>query len=161
MKGDPKIIEVLNGALALELSAVNQYFLQAKMCQNWGYKTLAGHHYHESIDEMKHAEKLIERILFLEGTPNVSKYNPIRVGVSVKEQLENDLALETDAVKAYNEGIETCLKGKDGGTREIFELLLEGSEEAVDWLETQLHLIQDLGLESYLAEQVGAGSAAT
>jgi bacterioferritin len=140
--------------MALELTAVNQYFLQAKMCQNWGYKGLGGHHFHESIDEMKHAEKLIERILFLEGSPNISKYNPIRVGTGVKEQLENDLLLETDAVKIYNEAIEACLKAKDAGTREIFEELLEGSEEAVDWLETQLHLIKDIGPENYLAEQL-------
>jgi bacterioferritin len=155
MKGDPQIIEALNKALTLELTAINQYFLQARMCKNWGYHRLAKHHFDESIDEMKHAEKLIDRILFLEGAPNIARYGKIRVGSDVKEQLENDLATEEEAVKAYNEAIELCVKSKDSGSREIFEKLLAGSEEAVDWLETQLSVIKAIGLENYLTEQVG------
>jgi bacterioferritin len=155
MKGDAKVIEALNGALSMELTAINQYFLQSKMCANWGFKKLADHHFHESIDEMKHAEFLIERILFLDGAPNIMKYNKIRVGIDVKEQLENDLALELEAVKAYNQGIELCIEGTDSGSRDILEKLLKGSEEAVDWLETQLNLIKEVGLENYLSEQMG------
>lgn len=158
MKGDSKIIDALNNALTLELTAINQYFLQARMCRNWGYHRLAKHHFDESMSEMKHAEKLIDRILFLEGAPNIARYGTIRVGIDVKEHLENDLAMENDAVKAYNEAIELCVKTKESGSRDIFEKLLEGSEESVDWLETQLRVIKDVGLENYLTEQLGEGS---
>jgi len=155
MKGDPKIIEILNRALTVELTAINQYFVQAKMCKNWGYNKLAHKHYHESIEEMKHAEKLIDRILFLDGVPNIARYDVIRVGTDIKEQFDNDLKLELGGVKVYNEGIDFCVKQKDAGSREILEHILAESEEHVDWVESQLHLIKEVGLENYLTEQMG------
>jgi len=155
MKGDEKVIEALNNALTVELTAINQYFIQAKMCGNWGYKRLAGKHFEESIGEMKHAEKLIDRILFLDGIPNIARYNPIRVGKTVPEQFENDLQLESDGVKLYNEAVDLCSTVKDGGSRELLEKILVESEEHVDWLETQLSLIKAIGLENYLSEQIG------
>src|SRR5437588_10041188 len=142
MKGDPQVIEVLNRALTVQLTAINQYFCQAKMCKNWGFTKLAAKHYEESMGEMKHAEKLIDRILFLEGTPEIARYDVIRVGTNVKEQFENDLLLETRGVKAYNDAIELCTRLKDNGTREVLEPILVESEEHVDWLETQLHLVE-------------------
>jgi bacterioferritin len=117
MKGDPKIIDALNGALTIELTAINQYFCQAKMCKNWGFMKLAGKHYEESMGEMKHAEILIDRILFLEGVPEIARYDVIRVGTDVKEQFENDLKLEMKGVHAYNNLIELCTQVKDNGTR--------------------------------------------
>jgi bacterioferritin len=159
MKGDAKVIEALNKALTLELTAINQYFIQAKMLKNWGYLTLAKKMWEESMGEMKHADKLIERILFLDGVPNIARYDVIRVGVDVVEQLENDLKLETAGVKAYNEGIELAVKAKDNGTRELFEGILVSSEEHVDWLETQLSLIKSVGLQNYLAEKIGEDEA--
>src|SRR3954469_2866137 len=121
MQGNPQVIDVLNRALTVELTAINQYFCQAKMCQNWGFQRLGNKHYEESIGEMKHAEKLIDRILFLDGTPEIARYDVIRVGSDVKEQLENDLKLEMGGVNAYNEAIELCLRLRDGGTRELLE----------------------------------------
>src|SRR6185436_13912365 len=155
MKGDAKVIEALNRALTLELTAINQYFVQAKMLHNWGYLTLAKKMHEESIGEMKHADKIIERILFLEGIPNIARYDVIRVGKEVREQFENDLKLETSGVKHYNEAIELCLKVKDSGTRELLETILVSSEEHVDWLETQIALIRSVGLQAYLAEKLG------
>ena len=155
MKGDSKVIEALNRALTTELTAINQYFVQAKMLKNWGYNALAKKIYEESIGEMKHADKIIERILFLEGIPNIARYDVIRVGKDVREQFENDLKLETNGVKSYNEAIELCLKVKDSGTRELLEGILVSSEEHVDWLETQIGLIQSIGLQNYLAEKLG------
>src|SRR5262245_58569274 len=121
MKGDAKVIEALNGALTIKLTAINQYFCQAKMVQNWGYLKLYKKHYHESLGEMKHAEKLIERIIFLEGVPEIARYDVIRVGTNVKEQFEYDLKLELSGVKAYNAAIELCVKQKDNGTRELLD----------------------------------------
>lgn len=155
MKGDNKIIEALNRALTLELTAINQYFVQAKMLKNWGYLALAKKMYEESIGEMKHADKIIERILFLEGVPNIARYDVIRVGTTVPEQLANDLKLEMSGVKNYNEAIELCVKAKDGGTRELLAGILVSSEDHVDWLETQIGLIKSLGLQNYLSEQMG------
>jgi len=155
MKGDPKVIDALNGALTVELTAINQYFCQAKMCKNWGFLKLGKKHYEESIGEMKHAEKLIDRILFLEGVPEIARYDVIRVGSDVNEQFTNDLALEMKGVKHYNETIELCTKLKDNGTRELLEPILTESEEHVDWLETQLGLIKAVGLQNYLTEQMG------
>lgn len=155
MKGLPQIIDALNRALTIELTAINQYFCQAKMCKNWGYMKLAAKHYEESIGEMKHAEKIIDRVLFLEGTPEIARYDVIRVGTNVQEQFENDLALEMGGVKAYNAGVDLCIQLKDGGTRELMEQILVESEEHVDWLETQLGLIKDIGLQNYLSEQMG------
>jgi bacterioferritin len=155
MKGNPQVIEALNRALTIELTAINQYFCQAKMCENWGFLKLYHKHYQESIGEMKHAEKLIERILFLEGVPEIARYDVIRVGANVKEQFENDLQLEMGGVKQYNAAIELCTKLGDNGTREVLEPILTESEEHVDWLETQLGLIKAIGLENYLTEQMG------
>lgn len=155
MKGDAKVIEALNRALTTELTAINQYFVQAKMLNNWGFLTLAKKMHDESIGEMKHADRIIERILFLEGIPNIARYDVIRVGKDVREQLENDLKLEMTGVKGYNESIELCIKVKDSGTRELLEEILVSSEDHVDWLETQLGLIKSLGLQNYLAEKLG------
>lgn len=155
MKGDPKVIEALNRALTVELTAINQYFCQAKMCKNWGFLKLGKKHYEESLGEMKHAEKLIDRILFLEGVPEIARYDVIRVGTDVKEQFANDLKLEMGGVKLYNEVVELCTKHHDHGTRELVEPILTESEEHVDWLETQIELIKAVGLENYLTEQIG------
>jgi bacterioferritin len=155
MQGIPEVIEALNRALTIELTAINQYFCQAKMCMNWGLHRLGKKHYEESLGEMKHAEKLIDRILFLEGVPEIARYDVIRVGTEVKEQFENDLKLEMGGVTAYNQAIDLCLRVKDGGTRELLEGILVESEEHVDWLETQLGLIEQVGLANYLQSQMG------
>jgi len=155
MKGDPKVIEALNAGLTIELTAINQYFCQAKMCKNWGYNKLAAKHYEESMGEMKHAEKLIDRILFLEGVPEIARYDVIRVGTDVKDQFENDLVLESRGVKTYNDAIQLCVQLKDNGSREMLDGILVESEEHVDWLETQLSLINDVGLQLYLQNQIG------
>ncbi|MGQ0633246.1 MAG: bacterioferritin [Planctomycetaceae bacterium] len=155
MKGDAKIIDALNAGLTIELTAINQYFCQAKMCKNWGFNKLAAKHYVESMGEMKHAEKLIDRILFLEGVPEIARYDVIRVGTNVKEQFEHDLALETKGVKAYNDAIALASQLKDNATRELLDGILVESEEHVDWLETQLGLINDVGLQLYLQHQIG------
>ena len=155
MQGNPQIIDALNGALTIELTAINQYFIQARMCDNWGYTKLGKKHYSESIGEMKHADKIINRILFLEGVPEIARYDVIRAGTNVKDQFEFDLQLETNGVKAYNNIVELCAKVKDGGTRDLVDTILTESEEHVDWLETQLGLIASLGLEKYLQLQVG------
>lgn len=155
MKGNDQVIDALNGALTIELTAINQYFIQAKMCKNWGFLKLGKKHYEESIGEMRHADKLIERILFLDGVPEIARYDVIRVGADVKEQFENDLKLETSGVKAYNELVELAAKVKDNGTRELAESILVESEEHVDWLETQLGVIEKVGIQLYLADQIG------
>lgn len=155
MKGDDRILDALNWALTIELTAINQYFCQAKMCKNWGLERLARKHYVESIGEMKHAEKIIDRILFLEGVPEIARYDVIRVGTDVKEQFENDLALETKGVQHYNSAIALATELKDSGTRELMAEILVDSEEHVDWLETQLHLIEQVGLQNYLQEMIG------
>lgn len=159
MKGQPEIIDGLNGALTIELTAINQYFCQSKMCGDWGFHTLAKKHYEESIGEMKHAEKLLERILFLEGTPEIARYDVIRVGTDVKEQFENDLKLEMNGVKHYNSLVELAVKVGDNGTRELAAPILIESEDHVDWLETQLFRIQTVGIENYLSEQMGGHDA--
>jgi bacterioferritin len=155
MKGNPQVLDALNRALTIELTAINQYFCQAKMCQNWGFHKLGAKHYEESMGEMKHAEKLIDRILFLDGVPEIARYDVIRVGTDVKEQFENDLQLEMKGVNTYNEAINFCAQVKDNGTRDLLEEILIESEEHVDWLEQQLHLIATVGLENYLTEQMG------
>jgi bacterioferritin len=157
MKGIPQVLDALNRALTIELTAINQYFCQAKMCMNWGFHRLGAKHYEESMGEMKHAEMLIDRILFLDGVPEIARYDVIRVGTDVKEQLENDLKLEMSGVAHYNESIDLCVKLKDGGSREILEHILTESEEHVDWLEQQLHLIGQVGLQNYLQSQMGEG----
>ncbi len=155
MKGNQQVIDALNAGLTIELTAINQYFCQSKMCKNWGLNKLAAKHYVESIGEMKHAEKLIDRILFLEGVPEIARYDVIKVGTDVKEQFEFDLALETKGVNAYNEAIALCLKVNDSGSRELLATILVESEEHVDWLETQLDLISKVGMQNYLQEQIG------
>ncbi len=159
MKGNDQIIDVLNQALTVELTAINQYFVQAKMCKNWGLYKLGKKHYEESIGEMKHADRLIDRILFLEGVPEIARYDVIRVGTDVKEQFENDLKLETKGVNVYNEGVALAAQLKDNGTRDLLNGILVESEEHVDWLETQLGLIQLVGLPNYLQEQIGDAPA--
>jgi len=154
MQGDPQVLDALNRALTIELTAINQYFVQAKMCKNWGFEKLGAKHYEESIGEMKHAEKLIDRIIFLDGVPEIARYDVIRVGTNIKEQLENDLALEMRGVKTYNEAMMLALQQKDNGSRELMSEILIDSEEHVDWLEAQLNLINTVGLERYLAEQM-------
>lgn len=160
MKGNSKVIDALNGALTIELTAINQYFIQARMCDNWGFRKLGEKHYHESIGEMKHADAIIKRILFLEGVPEIARYGVIRAGGSVKEQFEVDLALELSGVKAYNDLIALCIAEKDGASRELADGILVESEEHVDWLETQLLLIEQLGVQNYLTEQMGEDEAA-
>ena len=159
MKGDSRIIEALNNALTIELTAINQYFVQARMCENWGYHKLARKHYQEALGEMKHAEALIDRILFLEGVPEIARYDVIRVGTSVKDQIENDLTLESKGVQLYNHAVPLCTQVGDAGSRELIEHILVESEEHVNWLETQLHLIQEVGIENYLTEQIGEAAA--
>jgi bacterioferritin len=154
MQGNPKVIAALNEALAEELTAINQYFLHAEMCENWHYLKLAAHIKKESIDEMKHAESLMERILFLDGTPNLTKPMKINVGSNVKAQLESDLKLEIDAVAMYNHFVNLAREEGDNGSRELFDRLLKDEEGHVDWLEAQLHQIKELGYERYLTQQL-------
>ena len=150
MKGDPKVIEFLNRALYNELTAINQYFLHAKMLKNWGLKELAEHEYKESIDEMKHADSLSERILFLEGLPNFQALGKLRIGENPKELLEADLALELEALPVLREAITYCESIRDSVSRKLFTDILESEEEHIDWIETQLGLIARLGEQSYL-----------
>jgi bacterioferritin len=154
VQSDPGIVEALNDVLTAELTAVNQYFIHAKMCDNWGYERLAERVRNESIDEMKHAEALIERILYFEGTPNVQRLSPVRVGETVQEQLELDLALEKDAIPRFNLCIALCVDKSDSGTRELLAEMLVAEEEHADWLETQLEAIRQIGIENYLAQQL-------
>ena len=154
MQGDPKVIEYLNKALGNELIAINQYFLHSKMFRNWGLKGLAEHEYHESIDEMKHADKLTDRILLLEGLPNYQHLGKLRIGESAKEILESDLSLEQDAVPTLKEGIAYCESVRDYVSRELLVEILESEEEHIDWLETQLELIDTVGLHNYLQSKM-------
>lgn len=154
----PDIIKRLNEVLTLELTAINQYFLHAEMCGDWGFAKLYKVIRAESIDEMKHAEKLIERILFLDGLPNVQRLGKITIGETVKEQFELDLALEERAIPVLNAGIQQCRDEGDNGTRALFEGILVDEERHVDWLEAQLELIRQIGIENYLAQQVEQGN---
>jgi len=154
MKGDPKIIDLLNEVLTNELAAINQYFLHARMFGNWGYKHLAEYERKESIDEMKHADKLIERILFLEGLPNVQRIGKVRIGQTVKEALQADLDLELVAIPVLNKGIQLCRDLGDNGTEIQLGAILESEEEHVDWLESQLELIKQVGEQNYMAQQI-------
>ena len=154
MNGDPEIIELLNEVLTAELTAINQYFIHAKMQENWGYTRLAEHTRHESIDEMKHADSVIERILYLEGVPNMQRLNPVQVGETVPEQFTLELGVETEAIERFNRGIALAVAKGDNGTRELLESMLVSEEEHADWLETQLGLIASLGAAHYLAQQI-------
>ena len=154
MQGSARVLELLNEVLTAELTAVNQYFIHSKMCDNWGYERLAQHHRDESIGEMKDADELIERILFLDGVPNMQRLGTVTVGEDVPEQLSLDLDLERVAIERLNAGITTCTAEGDNGSRDLLEKLLEGEEEHADWLETQIGLIEQVGIAHYLALQI-------
>lgn len=159
MQGDPKVIEYLNKALKLELTAINQYFLHARMMKNWGFEGLAKKEYDESIDEMKHAQVLSDRILFLEGLPNFQDLERLRIGETVKECLECDLAMEMVAHPLYKEASKYCHDAQDFVSRDLFEHILESEEEHIDWLETQLELIKSVGEQNYLQSAMGETSS--
>jgi bacterioferritin len=159
MQGDERVIEVLNEVLTNELTATNQYYLHYAMQKNWGFSKLAQHTYDESIDEMKHADQLIHRILFLEGHPNLQRLGSVRIGEKVREQFEADMAVEVTAIETLRRGIDICREAGDTVTRLLFESILSSEEEHVDYLETQLSLMTTLGDQEYLSLQVGdAGS---
>ena len=154
MRSDPEIIDLLNEVLTAELTAINQYFIHAKMCDNWGYDRLASHGRAESIDEMKHADIVIDRILYFDGVPNMQRVFPVRVGETVAEQFQLDLELEYAAVERLNNGIALAVAKGDNGTRELLAEILVSEEDHVDWLETQQETIRQIGLERYLAQQL-------
>lgn len=154
MKGNPKVVAALQDALREELTAINQYFLHAEMCENWHYHKLGDFIKKQSIDEMKHAEELIERILFLDGTPTLTEPMKLTVGKDVRGQLQSDLQLEISAVKLYNDAVKTSQEHGDNASRELFERLLRDEEKHVDWLEAQLHQIGEMGYERYLSQQI-------
>lgn len=153
-KGDPKVIAVLNEVLTGELTAINQYFLHAEMCRDWGYERLYATIRKESIDEMRHAEQLIERILYLKGIPNVQKLGKLHIGETVEEQLRSDLALENEAIPRLQRGVQLCAEIGDHGTRQLLDGILASEEEHTDWLEAQLDLIEQVGIQNYLASQI-------
>jgi bacterioferritin len=155
MKGNPKVIAELNRALKEELMAINQYFLHAEMCENWGYERLSKYIKKQSIDEMRHAESLIERILFLDGTPSLTDPMQLSIGSNVKQQLESDLKLEIAAFALYNNAVKVARDEGDNASRELFERLLKDEEEHIDWLEAQVHQISEMGYERYLGQQIG------
>ena len=154
MQGNADVIELLNEVLTAELTAINQYFIHSKMCEDWGFQRLAKHNYDESVDEMKDAEKVIERILYLDGVPNLQRLGSVRVGETVAEQHRLDLDLERAAIERYNRGIELARGVGDNGTAELLEDLLTGEEHHADWLEAQLTLVERVGIENYLATQI-------
>jgi bacterioferritin len=154
MQGDPRIIDLLNQVLRKELTGISQYFLHSRMCKNWGYAVLAKVSYDESIDEMKHADRVIERILFLEGTPNLSTLDRIMIGRSVREQVDNDLGLEMAALAVLRPGIQLCVEVGDHVTRALLEDIIAEEEHHVDWLEAQKHKIDEVGYQQYLSQQI-------
>ena len=154
MKGNEEVIQVLQDVLCAELTAINQYFIHARMCDNWGYKKLAAYIKKESIEEMQHAQNVIDRILYFDGTPNMQKYMKINVGHDIPEQFHHDLDLEYQAVSRLNKGVELARAQADNGTRALLEQILRDEEEHVDWLEAQLHMIKEMGAENYLAQQL-------
>ena len=153
MKGDDKVIERLNARLADELTAVNQYMVHSEMCDNWGYEKLHKSIEKRAVEEMKHAEKLIGRILFLEGRPIVSNLNKVAIGAKIPDQHKNDWKAENDAVKSYNDDIKLCVQAGDNGTRELLESILKDEEAQLDWIETQISEIEQMGVQNYLVEQ--------
>jgi bacterioferritin len=154
MKGDPEVLDVLNAVLTAELTAVNQYYAHYKMCENWGYMKLAAKSREEAIEEMHHADKVIERVLYLDGVPNMQRYSPVRVGETVPEQHKVDMELEQSAVKRLNDGIALCRAKGDNGSRELLERILVDEEEHLDWLRARLAMIEKLGEAAYLAEHI-------
>ena len=154
MKGNDEVLTLLNNLLTNELTAINQYFVHAKMCENWGFERLATKIREESIDEMRHADQVISRILFLEGVPNLQRYHKLRVGETVKEQLESDLQLEYAAITFLNQGIDAARKAHDNATEDLFTRILVSEEQHTDWLETQLELIRQVGEQNYLSQQM-------
>ena len=155
MKGPDEVIEALNAGLTIELTAINLYFINAKMCRDWGLNKLADHFYAESIEEMKHAEEVIDRILYLEGTPEIARYDKIVVGKTPKEQIEASYELEKKGVATYNAAIALCMEHTDAGSRDLMERMVVESEESVDWAESQFDLIKMVGIENYLSQQIG------
>jgi bacterioferritin len=154
MKGNEGVIAFLNEVLKAELTAINQYFLHSEMCSNWGYKKLAGSMRKESIEEMQHAEALMERILYLDGTPTMNELFPLRIGKNVREMMDNDLQLEYDAVARLNKGIKLCVEVNDNGSRELAVKILTDEEHHIDYLEAQIHAIQEMGYDNYLAQHL-------
>ena len=154
MKGRPEIVEALNSVLTAELTAINQYFIHHRMCENWGYQRLSKQKRQESLDEMKDSDRVIARILYLEGMPNMQRMSPVRIGEDPIEQHRLDLELEQGSIQRLNDAIALSREQGDNGTRELLEDLLEGEEESADWLETQLHLVEELGKQAYLAEMI-------
>jgi bacterioferritin len=154
MKGNDQVLSLLNDLLTNELTAINQYFVHAKMCENWGYERLAHKIREESIDEMKHADMVISRILFLEGVPNLQRLNKLRVGETVREQLESDLQLEYSAIAFLNQGVTAAREAVDNASKDLFERILVSEEQHTDWLETQLELIRQVGEQNYLSQQI-------
>jgi bacterioferritin len=154
MKGNDQVLSLLNDLLTNELTAINQYFVHAKMCENWGYERLAHKIREESIDEMKHADMVISRILFLEGVPNLQRLNKLRVGETVREQLESDLQLEYSAIAFLNQGVAAAREAGDNASKDLFERILVSEEEHTDWIETQLELIRQVGEQNYLSQQI-------
>ncbi|EMY61564.1 bacterioferritin [Leptospira terpstrae] len=155
MKGKKEVIDILAEVLTAELTAINQYFIHAKLCKNWGYLELADYLRKESIEEMKHADEIIERILYFDGIPDLQKYSKINVGQSVPEMLDHDLQLEYGAVERLNRGIDICVAAKDNGTRELLEKILVSEEEHIDWIETQKSIIESISIQNYLAQKLG------
>ncbi|MGJ4748306.1 bacterioferritin [Leptospira sp. SA-E8] len=154
MKGNQEVLEILAEVLSAELTAINQYFIHAKLNKNWGYDKLASYMKKESIEEMNHADQVIERILFLDGVPDLQRYMKINVGKDIESILKNDLDVEYNAVERLNRGIEISTKNKDNGTRELLEKILVSEEEHIDWLEAQLEIIKTIGVQNYLAQQI-------
>ena len=155
MKGSDKVIEALNAGLTIELTAINLYFINSKMCSDWGLHKLAKHYYDESIEEMKHAEKVIDRILYVDGVPEIARYGVINVGKTPEEQVENSLKLETMGVSTYNDAICLTIEEKDAGSKDLMEEMVVESEHSIDWCEAQIDLIQRVGIQNYLAQQMG------
>ncbi len=158
MKGNETVLKYLQEVLTAELTAINQYFLHAEMLENWGYERLAKITKKESIEEMMHAEKCLHRMLYLDGSPNMGSLFPLRIGQNVKEQFENDLALELEALPRLNKAVAAAIEAGDNGSRDLFEKILIDEEHHVDYLEAQLHMIQELGYENYLAQQIREGA---
>jgi bacterioferritin len=156
MKGKEEVLELLNQLLTNELTAINQYFVHAKMCENWGYSRLAEKIRAESIDEMRHADQVITRILFLEGVPNLQRYHKLRIGESVREQLESDLQLEYAAIEFLNKGIDAARRSNDNASEDMMTKILVSEEEHTDWIESQLELMRQVGDQNYLAQQIKA-----